>query len=162
MFCCTCFASHNTWLAGPAVDLRTECTYLHNKRKGCKYYQYCYIQLLIVVCEVWYCVPGMAIDTSSGTGRRQPIDCVLLLDELAMMIYDAMDFASETGSLQGLTTADKWQLSCGGEACVVGCVADWKATRTTCLVLADLIICVFISWSRRGCARRARDGSQNS
>ena len=27
-------------------------------------------------------------------------DGVLLLDELAMMLYDAMDFASEAGSLQ--------------------------------------------------------------
>ena len=25
------------------------------------------------MCEVWYCVPGMAIDTSSGTGFRQPM-----------------------------------------------------------------------------------------
>ena len=35
-------------------------------------------------------------------------DGVLLLDELAMMMYHAMDFASETGSLQGLSTADRW------------------------------------------------------
>ena len=35
-------------------------------------------------------------------------DGVLLLDELAMMMYDAMDFASETGTLQGLSTADRW------------------------------------------------------
>ena len=35
-------------------------------------------------------------------------DGVLLLDELAMMMYNAMDFASETGSLQGLSTADRW------------------------------------------------------
>ena len=35
-------------------------------------------------------------------------DGVLLLDELAMMLYDAMDFASETGSLQGLSTVDMW------------------------------------------------------
>ena len=34
-------------------------------------------------------------------------DGVLLLDELAMMMYDAMDFASETGSLQGPSTADR-------------------------------------------------------
>ena len=60
-----------------------------------------------MVCEVWYCVPGMAIDTSSGTGRRQPIDGVLPLGELAMMLYDAMDFASEEGSLQGLSTTDR-------------------------------------------------------
>ena len=31
---------------------------------------------------------------------------LLLLDELAMMLYDAMDFASEASSLQGLSTAD--------------------------------------------------------
>ena len=48
-------------------------------------------------------------------------DGALLLDELAMMMYDAMDFASETGSLQGLSTTDRWQLPCGGEACVDGC-----------------------------------------
>ena len=35
-------------------------------------------------------------------------DGVLLLDELAMMMYDAMDFASETSSLPGLSTADRW------------------------------------------------------
>ena len=35
-------------------------------------------------------------------------DGVLLLDELAMMMYDAMDFASETGSLQGLSIVDRW------------------------------------------------------
>ena len=34
-------------------------------------------------------------------------DGVLLLDELAMT-YDAMDFASETGSLQGLSNAARW------------------------------------------------------
>ena len=52
---------------------RTYCTYkyLHNKREGCSYY--CLVLLHTVVCEVWYCVPGMAIDTSSGTGRRQPM-----------------------------------------------------------------------------------------
>ena len=47
------------------------------------------------MCEVWYCVPGMAIDTSSGTGCLHPINGVLLLDELAMTLYDAMDFTSE-------------------------------------------------------------------
>ena len=35
-------------------------------------------------------------------------DGVLLLDEIAMMMHDAMDFASETGSLQGLSAADRW------------------------------------------------------
>ena len=35
-------------------------------------------------------------------------DGVLLLGELAMMLYDAMDFASEAGSLQGLSTTDGW------------------------------------------------------
>ena len=34
-------------------------------------------------------------------------DGVLLLGELAMM-YDAMDFASESGSLQRLSTNDRW------------------------------------------------------
>ena len=52
-------------------------------------------------------------------------DGVLLLGELAMMPYDAMDFASEAGSLQGLSTTDRWWLPCGGEACVVGCVV-WE------------------------------------
>ena len=32
---------------------------------------------------------------------------VPLLDELAMMMYDAIDFASETGSHQGFSTADR-------------------------------------------------------
>ena len=38
-------------------------------------------------------------------------DGVLLLGELAMMVYDAMDFASEAGSLQGLSTTDRWQFA---------------------------------------------------
>ena len=33
---------------------------------------------------------------------------LLLLDELATMTYDAMDFARGTGSLQGLSTAVRW------------------------------------------------------
>ena len=35
-------------------------------------------------------------------------DGVLLLGELAMMLYDAMDFASEAGSIQGLSATDRW------------------------------------------------------
>ena len=35
-------------------------------------------------------------------------DGALLLDELAMNLYDDMDFASEPGSLQGLSTTDRW------------------------------------------------------
>ena len=74
----------------------------------------------------------MAIDATSGTGRRQPM-VYLLLDELAMMIHDATDFASETGSLHGLLTADKWKLPCGGEACVVCCaVRGTQATNHQC------------------------------
>ena len=34
-------------------------------------------------------------------------ESVLLFNELAMMYY-AMDFASETGSLQGFSTAYRW------------------------------------------------------
>ena len=34
-------------------------------------------------------------------------DGVLLLGELAMILYDAMDFASEAGPLQGLSTTDR-------------------------------------------------------
>ena len=34
-------------------------------------------------------------------------DSVLLLDELAITMYDAMDFASETGSRKGLSSADR-------------------------------------------------------
>ena len=52
------------------------------------------------MCEIWYCVPGTAIDTSSGTGRRQPMVYLILFDEPAVMLYDAMDFAREAGSLQ--------------------------------------------------------------
>ena len=48
MFCHTCFATHNTWLARPAVRLRTECTYLQNKREGCTYC--CLGSLLTVFC----------------------------------------------------------------------------------------------------------------
>ena len=56
---------------------------------------------------------------------------------------------------------------------------DWKDTRATRLIhqsiilirkiheqhdlyIAVFIICVCVIWSRRGCTRRARDGSQNS
>ena len=35
-------------------------------------------------------------------------DCVLLLDVLVMMLYNAMDFAREAASLQGLSTTDRW------------------------------------------------------
>ena len=35
-------------------------------------------------------------------------DGVLLLGRLAMMVYDAMGFASKAGSLQGLSTTDRW------------------------------------------------------
>ena len=38
-------------------------------------------------------------------------DGVLLLDELALMMHDEMDFASEAGSLQGLSTTDRWQFA---------------------------------------------------
>ena len=73
-------------------------------------------------------------------------DGVLLSDELAMM-YHAMDFASATGPLQGLSTADRWQLLCGGEACVVGFVVDWKATRASRLLYSCvLIICVCLRY----------------
>ena len=34
-------------------------------------------------------------------------DDVPLMDELALMMYAAMDFTSKTGSLQGLSTADR-------------------------------------------------------
>ena len=49
-------------------------------------------------------------------------DCVLLLDVLVMMLYNAMYFASEAGSLPGLSTAGRWSLPCGGNDCLVGCV----------------------------------------
>ena len=45
------------------------------------------------------------------------------------MLYDAMDFASEADSLQGLSTTDMWQLPCDGEACVVGFVV-WGQQAT--------------------------------
>ena len=35
-------------------------------------------------------------------------DGVLLLGELAMMLYNAMDFAIETSSLQGLSITGRW------------------------------------------------------
>ena len=49
-FCHACFASYNTWLAGSAVGLRTECTYFHNIREGCAYY--CLVLLHTEVSEV--------------------------------------------------------------------------------------------------------------
>ena len=51
------FASDNTWFAGPAVSLGTECMHLHNKRGGCTHY--CLPGSIVtyrVLCEVWYCV----------------------------------------------------------------------------------------------------------
>ena len=118
------------------------------------------MQLLIVVCEVWFCVPGMAMDTSSGTGRRQPMVRIQLLGELAMMLYDAMDFASEAGSLQGLD----YRQPCGVEACVVGCVV-WGQQATnqqchqhdlytySCPHYVSVSVCVLKFWSRRGCMK---------
>ena len=85
---------------------------LHSKREGRTYY--CLV-LLHTVCEV----RNMVIDIYEFRDGAPTADGVLLLDELAMMLYDAMDFTSETGSLQGLSTADRRQLPCGGEACVV-------------------------------------------
>ena len=88
-------------------------------------------------------------------------DGVPLLDELAMMLYDTMDFASEAGSLQGLSTADTWELLCGGEACVVvvSCGGyrsttnatnqrfDWKATRTsnTTCTMYTVVLLTYLS-----------------
>ena len=71
MFCHTCFASHNTWLAGSAVGLRTEFTYLDNKREGWT----CCLLIVLSACEVWYCcVPGMALDTRMDEdGYRKPL-----------------------------------------------------------------------------------------
>ena len=50
----------------------------------------------------------MAIDRYEFRDGAPTADGVLLLDELAMMMHDEMDFASEAGSLQGLSTADGW------------------------------------------------------
>ena len=50
----------------------------------------------------------MVIDIYEFRDGAPTADGVLLLDELAMMLYDAMDFTSETGSLQGLSTTDRW------------------------------------------------------
>ena len=59
-------------------------------------------------------------------------DGVLLLGELAMVQYDATAFASEAGSLQGLSTTDRWQLPRGREACVVGCVVWGQQATNQC------------------------------
>ena len=54
-------------------------------------------------------MPGIVYDDTYEFREGAPTaDGALLLDELAMMMYDAMDFASETGSHQGLSTADRW------------------------------------------------------
>ena len=81
MFCHTCFASHNNWLAGPAVGLRTERTYLHYKREGCTYC--CSVLLHAEKCgKLGIFVHGDGYEFRDGA----PIaDGVLLLDELAMM-----------------------------------------------------------------------------
>ena len=53
-------------------------------------------------------VPGIGYgDRYEFRDGAPTADGVLLLDELAMMLYDVMDFARETGSLQGPSTADK-------------------------------------------------------
>ena len=110
MFCHTCFASHNTWLAGPAVGLRTECTYLHNKREGCTY-----VILLSIVGYrrvVWSLVLCMAIDTNSGTGRQQPIRIVYYHVERARQDDVWRDGFRErhrfTSRIQALSTSDRW------------------------------------------------------
>ena len=62
------------------------------------------------MCEVlvwctWY---GDRYEVGDGAPAA---DGVLWLGELAMMQYDAMDFASEAGSLHGLSTTDRWQFA---------------------------------------------------
>ena len=62
------------------------------------------------MCEVWYCVPdtwfGDRYEFRDGAPTADGVQ--LLLGELALMLYDAMDFASKAGSLQGLSTNDRW------------------------------------------------------
>ena len=58
---------------------------------------------------VWCTWYGVRYEFRDGAPTA---DCVLLLGELAMMLYDAMDFASEAGSLQGLSTTDRSVGSC--------------------------------------------------
>ena len=55
-------------------------------------------------------------------------DSVLLLGELAMMLYDAMDFASEAGSLQGLSTTDRWY-NCSVVVKLASLVVSWGGNR---------------------------------
>ena len=60
------------------------------------------------MCEVWYCVPGIGYgDRYESRDGAPTADGILLLSELAMMLYDAMDFASEAGFLQGFSTTDR-------------------------------------------------------
>ena len=59
----------------------------------------------LVLCT-WY---GGRYEFRDGAPTAD--DGVLLLGELAMMLYDAMDFAGEAGSLQGLSTTDRWQFA---------------------------------------------------
>ena len=51
------------------------------------------------MCEVWYCVPGTAIDTSSGMGRRQPM--VYYSWASSPLCCMTMDSASEAGFTSG-------------------------------------------------------------
>ena len=61
------------------------------------------------MCEVWLCTwCGDRYEFRDGAPTA---DGVLLLGELAMMVYDAMDFASEESLLQGLSTTDRWQFA---------------------------------------------------
>ena len=90
----------------------------------------------------------MAIDTKFRDGApTADDDGVLLLDEVAMMIYDAMDFASGTGSIRGsrlqaggtclVVKLASLVVSCGGHRPPTNATNqcfDWKATRATRLV----------------------------
>ena len=62
--------------------------------------------------------------------------------------------------LSRLSTAERWWLPCGGEACVVGCVVvatghqPMTPTNTTCSCSCAHSVCVISS--RRGCTRARR------
>ena len=84
------------------------------------------------MCEVWCCVPRYG-DRYEFRDGAPTADGVLLLGELGMMLYDAMDFASEAGLLQGLSTRDTWWLPCVVKlaSLVVSCGGNRPPTNAT-------------------------------
>ena len=132
-----------------------------------------YVQQLIVVCEVWYCVPGMAINTSSGTERRQPMVYYCWASSPWCSMTRRLSRAKQVhfrgsrlqtgGSCLVVVKLASLGVSCGGNRPPTNATNqcfDWKATRVTRLVYVQLSslrisvsVCVLKFWSRRGCMK---------